>query len=484
MFLTSQFDLHWPTFVLELLNTQKQAVTSTDSVFSVDCYVATKNSGDPVNSYYYKLALIALLPLIIFIISFLIWLGICMTKETNSYLKRELPLTMIVVFFLVYPNIVVNSFNHFSCLKIDQMGSYLKINYAIECGSSQYLKYTFIVAIPSILVWTIGLPTCLLIVMAKRKRYLNRDNNRVIFGFIFNGYRKARFFWEFIIMYRKILIITIVVFFAQISVSVQALSIVLVMLASTLIHYLMDPYKTHELNHMEMEALITSTLTLYCGLYYLTDDIGTLFQIILFVVIILGNSYFVLYWLYWMIKAISDIIVKIFPVLRFLLKKGDAYEEEYFQEHISRPGTYFDQIEGIRLCTFLSKRKKNKFTGRLPFKSLNDVYIKTIEREYSEKRRTLANKTALIQSISVGDLQEPEEIEIQSRKENSNSYFPKIEDPSEAQIIRISREVSDSEYEGSDRRSVENDMSISVEDATSELLEAREKSLFIADDPI
>ena len=250
MFLTAQFEFSWPSYMLKLLNIQKIIASSVDSIVSLECYVASESSGDPVNSYYYKLIFMSMLPIFILIVSFIGWFSISVSKETYRYLKREIFLTIIIGFFLVYPNICLVNFSHFYCQNIDKLRSFLKANYAVECWSNRYMQYYFMVVIPSIVVWNIGLPALILAIMIKRRKCLRQDNNRVIFGFIFNGYRRERFYWEFIIMYRKILMISIVVFFNSFSLTVQALSIFLVLNFSTFLHYRLRPYFNDILNSM------------------------------------------------------------------------------------------------------------------------------------------------------------------------------------------------------------------------------------------
>ena len=392
MFLTANFNFNWPSYVLQLFSVQQQAVKGTDTIFSVDCYLSSKQHGSSEDSYYYKFILIALLPVMIAIVSFIGWLGVCFTKEVYTYLKRELFLTIVILFFLVYPNISIMSFTHFACTDIDKMGSYLKVNYSIKCWDQRYTQYSLFVAIPSIVLWTIGLPTLILIIMIKKKKFLNRDNNRVIFGFFFNGYRKLRFYWEFIIIYRKITIIAICVFLSDVSLAVQALTIMMVMSVSSFVHYRLKPYSSPELNNMEMEALITSTITLYCGLYYLTHDIGSNFQIILFVLILIGNTYFVCYWLYWMTLAFFDILIQYVPRLRYFCRKGDAYEMEYFQEPISRFGSYYEETEGVRLCTFLNKAPVCEKGKEFRIRNMDDLYSRVIEEDYREIRKIRENR--------------------------------------------------------------------------------------------
>ena len=389
-FLTSTLNFPWPSYLQSFFIFHEELVTSAGSLFSVDCYLSPTAKDTPEDKYYYKLALISLVPMIILGISLLIWLGMAFTKETWIYLKRELWLTFIILFFLVYPNITIFEFNHFACENIDLMGSYLRSNYDIECSGERYNFYSLAIAIPSIFTWILALPTIVLIIMTKKQRFLNRENNRVIFGFLYNGYRKVRFYWEFIIMYRKVMIISISVFFMNFSLSIQALTILLVMTVISVLHYKLNPYSSDHLNHMEMEALVTSLLTIYCGLYYLIGDIDSVFQFTLFITILMGNAYFVLYWLYWICLALLDSLAPYYPLLRYYFKKGDAYDIEFYQDPIARLGSYFEQSEGVRLYTFKKptqnqafSEKYNKF-NKLASDSMVELYKKVAEQDYSE----------------------------------------------------------------------------------------------------
>ena len=88
-------------------------------------------------------------------------------------------------------------------------------------------------------------------------------------------------------MYRKVFIICIWVFMTGVETSVQALSLIVVLICALYLQYEYKPYNKHQLNHMEMEAIFTSAITIYCGMFYLTESIGNEFKTILFLVIVL-----------------------------------------------------------------------------------------------------------------------------------------------------------------------------------------------------
>jgi hypothetical protein len=87
------------------------------------------------------------------------------------------------------------------------------------------------VAFPSIGIWVLGIPLLAFLVLRKNKRVIDlmgkkeitKAENEEIFqlktkyGFLFSGYDARAYYWEIIIMYRKILIIASSVFLSSVS---------------------------------------------------------------------------------------------------------------------------------------------------------------------------------------------------------------------------------------------------------------------------
>lgn len=68
------------------------------------------------------------------------------------------------------------------------------------------------VAIPSLIVWGLGIPFAWFIYMHKKKSQIPMIDSREKWGFLLNGYKREFYFWEMIITYRKILIIFVSVY--------------------------------------------------------------------------------------------------------------------------------------------------------------------------------------------------------------------------------------------------------------------------------
>lgn len=123
------------------------------------------------------------------------------------------------------------------------------------------------------------------------------------YGFLFQGFKPEAYFWEIIIMLRKLMIIMASVFFSTLSSELQVLLVILIIIVSLSLHLKYKPYQTATLNLMETLSLAVSSTTLYTGLFYITgshyhylDGKHGLSWFFL-ICILLPNIIFVAYWI-------------------------------------------------------------------------------------------------------------------------------------------------------------------------------------------
>ena len=142
----------------------------------------------------------------------------------------------------------------------------------IQCWSSTHVLYSLALAVPSLIVWGFGIPLYAWIILAKYKEDLDLIEIREKYGFLYNGYKKNFYFWESVNMYRKIWVIFISVFFLKLAgVITQALVIFLVLIIFLILNLKLRPFTFQALNDMEMMSLITWMLTIYWGLFFISD---------------------------------------------------------------------------------------------------------------------------------------------------------------------------------------------------------------------
>ena len=99
-----------------------------------------------------------------------------------------------------------------------------------------HLKLFLLVTLPSIIIWVICTPIFAALLIKRHKVIIKKGEeeldkmtpaeiqrfNQIFtrYGFLYNGYRLTKYYWEVIIMYRKIGIILVSVFLASVSAEV------------------------------------------------------------------------------------------------------------------------------------------------------------------------------------------------------------------------------------------------------------------------
>ena len=134
------------------------------------------------------------------------------------------------------------------------------------------MNYSMMIVVPSLIIWGFGIPAFAWLVLSRNKENLDDIETREKYGFLYNGYKKKYYYWESVNMYRKISIIFVSVFLRVSGVITQALVIFLVLIVFLILNITLVPYTFKSLNDMEMMSIITSMLTIYCGLFYLSDN--------------------------------------------------------------------------------------------------------------------------------------------------------------------------------------------------------------------
>jgi len=344
--LTTQLNLDWPHFVQLFFKSQNYADSASSQLFSFECFLAGDNpSGDEYKITYFKqLILMSCLPIIIVAFASCYWVIVYYYTRKRSILRKELVTTFVVLFFLVHPSLLKHYFAVFSCSRLDTDSLWLTHNLDIKCFDDNHSVYAFAVAFPSILIWGAGVPSGILCFLIKRRRELKSIKMKCKFGFFYNGYRLSHFYWEFLILYRKIIIISLVVFVGNYSVKIQALTIMAVLFGFLCLQYWQEPFNDPQLNRLELKAIFVAGVTIYCGLYYLTDEAPEGFKIILFLLMIAANASFFYSLALFLLSVIIKSIGKKFGFFKKLIADSDAFSDiDITSSSVLRPQTYLTE---------------------------------------------------------------------------------------------------------------------------------------------
>ena len=158
-------------------------------------------------------------------------------------------------------------------------------------------------------------------------------------GFLFNGYKINRFYWEIVILYRKILIVMLTVFLSTVSPETQVLCCMVVIIGSLITQFKLRPYYTDTLNKMELYSLMVCIITMYAGMFYITgrnytymnsDGIKWFFL----ACICMPNLVFFCFWIYNMAIELLKFLLatksyKIFRFITFGSLDIDKFKDKY-----------------------------------------------------------------------------------------------------------------------------------------------------------
>lgn len=140
----------------------------------------------------------------------------------------------------------------------------------VQCYKSIHLIMSLAVGVPGFLLVGIGIPSAILYMMCRDWDRLDTVQIKEKFGFLFNGYKRPSFYWEIVIMFRKVFFVMIVVFLDRVGKIVQALVILMILVVFIQVNNLKRPFIVWSLNELENYSLTANLITVYCGVFFLS----------------------------------------------------------------------------------------------------------------------------------------------------------------------------------------------------------------------
>lgn len=197
-----------------------------------------------------------MLPIGLMIIVYVVWFVICKIKKQMDQLFSKFIATIVLLLFLIHPSLTQSMIDMFNCQEFDGELRLL-VDLQIVCFEGMHKSIVFGVALPCLIVWGLGIPVTVFILMRKEKDKLDTIAVKQRFGFLYNGYKRHNYFWEIVIMYRKILCIFIAVFLNRVGIIVQALVLLLLLVTFLQANNNRRPFANRSLNDIEGMSLAT-----------------------------------------------------------------------------------------------------------------------------------------------------------------------------------------------------------------------------------
>jgi hypothetical protein len=291
MMLTSVIKVRWPEPFYDLMSIQEQIGSNTGKLLSVDCLIQTATEVDP---YYINQLASFLAPLVLGLLITLLWSLISLFISNKARVLKPLITSLVVVFFILHPGISSSALSIVSCYELEEGEYWNTDSFNIQCFTEEYGKDYYAIFVLDVVFWTIGMPVVAYVMLWKNRNQLDDPSTKAKYGFLYHGYHGERFYWEFIIMLRKLLIISVAVVMRNSTVSLQLIFVLIVLLAALALNQFYKPFELHELNRTENYSIILSIICLTSGLM-IEAGASKALHIFLFIVLVVSNLLFFCY---------------------------------------------------------------------------------------------------------------------------------------------------------------------------------------------
>ena len=122
--------------------------------------------------------------------------------------------TNVYFIYTMFPSVIRMSFETFQCKAVCGVLYMAKDDKEIcWLANSRHLSYALGVAVPSLVLYLLVLPVLTLAYLRAHRNVLTTDRKLILrFGLVFSGYARNRWYWEVVVIFRKIFLIVIVTF--------------------------------------------------------------------------------------------------------------------------------------------------------------------------------------------------------------------------------------------------------------------------------
>jgi len=345
----SGLNLNWPSFVLLFLRGQEVAGNAADQLLSIECLLKNLSTAEV---FYTNMGVYVALPGAMIVLILLFW-GLAALLTNTSDIQSKLVASFVLAIFVLHTSLTKVLFAAFACRELLPGQFWLASDLSIRCWDSTHVKNILTFALPGIIMWIVGMPTVCLIILVKTKKSLGDLRTKIKYSFLYKGYTNDLFFWEFCILYRKILVVCISVFLTTISLSVQALTMLAVILVSLYAQQYFHPFNSHSFNILELRSLFASLLTLYGGLFFYSKAMSTAYtdialEALLFAAILAADALFAYTWLSYVGPSLLNFIKQKFCAIAKRYRVNPVTTSKTILEESSKISVIEEATPGVR----------------------------------------------------------------------------------------------------------------------------------------
>ena len=323
--LFGNFPLRWPVAVVSLFNIQGGFSTVGEHFVNPDCVSAVGHSSE-AELHYAKQIGYFLLPWTLVLLSFAAWKlyarvkKIDFSKRTVGHKqvdgedlkeltpKDKMVISFCVLVYLLYPTLCGQGFALFNCIRVGKK-LYFLIDLQEPCYEGRHFVWALAIGMPQLLLHVVGLPSAGLYMLYRNRHKLSNPVVRARYGLFLGGYKPSRYYWEIVVIVRKVSVVALSIFGTAIRIEIQALMALLLVCGCGVAQLIGNPFQVNEENKrnrylisLELGSLLVIWLTMWGGVLMFQlddgDDIDRSLKEMITIFICIMNAVLLL----WMIK--------------------------------------------------------------------------------------------------------------------------------------------------------------------------------------
>lgn len=326
IYLRFQYKFRWPEEFGLLSGSDEDDVR-----FFVSIKCLFNEKIDDKELFYIKVGLMVSAPILLFIISSI---GLWIVKKFKLVhtVDQYVISSYLVTFLLAYPFVITYSISPLACsspregipnlynegdIRYDDYKYLIEIQ-SIKCDYNNHYSKIIWVTIFGVFVWGFGVPIYIFYKLYGFRKNLFDEKTKCKYGFLFNGYLHNYYFWDFIILTKKILIIFLTVFMeSKFKTYLQSLLLITFLTVFFILQLYFKPFIKNDLNEIEKLASLAALITITLEAIYSEINPDSAIAYAILTIIFIVNLIFFIYW----IKSMSKDFVKFLTFSLKFLKK-------------------------------------------------------------------------------------------------------------------------------------------------------------------
>ncbi|CAD8173407.1 unnamed protein product [Paramecium pentaurelia] len=169
-----------------------------------------------------------------------------------KFQSRIISITILYLYIQNYASLINQFFSILAIRRISDL-NYIQGDVSLIYGSQSHISWIYGFVIPGSLIIGLILPLSLLILLYINKDQHNKINFRRHIGYLFNEYTQKNYFWEIIKLWKKTIIIIILIYF-ETDIFLKASLLGLCLLIYSVFTQNYKPYILHKLNLLDIKS--------------------------------------------------------------------------------------------------------------------------------------------------------------------------------------------------------------------------------------